>query len=244
MGTRMACWFGFSAVSGAFGGLIAFGIQHANLPTISNWRLLFIVEGIPTVLLGILTLWFLPDRPEETRVLNEKERAIQRERGCRGVMPDVGRVVVKRKDFLIDSGFVPHWSRLFLSFLDHVYSAFKDWRIYVAGIIQFGANCSLVSISAFLPTIIKTFGVCEYRFSLRFPGSQRWMILFLYSADTQAQLLTVPPYAVLLIASYIWDHYQSRGISLSCAASLSGIGYLSAHPLLAMIWFVGLTNYL
>ena len=108
MGTRMACWFGFSAVSGAFGGLIAFGIQHANFPTISNWRLLFIVEGIPTVLLGILTLWFLPDRPEETKVLNEKERAIQRERGCRGVMPDVGRVVVKRKDFLIDFGFVPH----------------------------------------------------------------------------------------------------------------------------------------
>ena len=65
------------------------------------------------------------------------------------------------------------------------------------------------------------------------------MIPFLYSADAQAQLLTVPPYAlsavVLLIASYLSDHYQSRGIPISCAASLSGIGYLSAHPLLALI---------
>ena len=43
MGLRMAYWFGFAAVSGAFGGLIAFGIQHAHVE-IANWRLLFIVE--------------------------------------------------------------------------------------------------------------------------------------------------------------------------------------------------------
>lgn len=40
----MAYWFGFAAVAGAFGGLIAFGVQHAHT-TIENWRLLFIVEA-------------------------------------------------------------------------------------------------------------------------------------------------------------------------------------------------------
>jgi len=39
----MAYWFGFAAVAGAFGGIIAFGIQHANVD-IEKWRLLFIVE--------------------------------------------------------------------------------------------------------------------------------------------------------------------------------------------------------
>ena len=39
----MAGWFGFAAVAGAFGGLIAFGIQHIR-SHISNWRILFIVE--------------------------------------------------------------------------------------------------------------------------------------------------------------------------------------------------------
>jgi hypothetical protein len=39
----MAYWFGFAAIAGAFGGIIAFGIQNAILP-FSNWRLLFIVE--------------------------------------------------------------------------------------------------------------------------------------------------------------------------------------------------------
>ena len=48
MGLRMAYWFGFAAVAGAFGGLIAFGIQHANV-AIANWRLLFIVEACPTL---------------------------------------------------------------------------------------------------------------------------------------------------------------------------------------------------
>ena len=36
-------WFGFAAVAGAFGGLIAYGVQHIH-SSISNWRLLFIIE--------------------------------------------------------------------------------------------------------------------------------------------------------------------------------------------------------
>jgi hypothetical protein len=40
----MAYWFGFAAVAGAFGGLIAFGTQHANT-NIGNWRLLFVIEA-------------------------------------------------------------------------------------------------------------------------------------------------------------------------------------------------------
>jgi len=42
-GLRLAYWFGFAAVAGAFGGLIAFGTQHVHV-TIANWRLLFIIE--------------------------------------------------------------------------------------------------------------------------------------------------------------------------------------------------------
>jgi hypothetical protein len=43
LGLRLAYWFGFAAVAGAFGGLIAFGVQHAHV-AIANWRLLFIIE--------------------------------------------------------------------------------------------------------------------------------------------------------------------------------------------------------
>ena len=40
---QMAYWFGFAAVAGAFGGILAFAIEDAVVP-FSNWRLLFIIE--------------------------------------------------------------------------------------------------------------------------------------------------------------------------------------------------------
>ena len=131
IGFRMAYWFGFAAVAGcvcvhlaprctlistyifsAFGGLIAFGIQNANV-NVETWRLLFIVEGCPSVLLGLLAMWLLPDRPEETSFLNEAERELQLERINRGITADVGRTVNKA----------------------HIVAAFKDWR--VSGILMF-----------------------------------------------------------------------------------------------------------
>ena len=45
----------------------------------------------------------------------------------------------------------------------HIFLVFRltwheDWRVYAGGVIYFGLNCALASISAFLPTIITTFG--------------------------------------------------------------------------------------
>ena len=106
----MAYWFGFAAVAGAFGGLIAFGVQHIH-SSVSNWRLLFIIEvgepycarthpqcwaisqGIPAVLLGVLTAFFLPDRPESTTFFNERERDIALDRMNRSTSADIGAVV-------------------------------------------------------------------------------------------------------------------------------------------------------
>ncbi|KAH7907417.1 major facilitator superfamily domain-containing protein [Hygrophoropsis aurantiaca] len=134
-GTRIAYWFGFSAVAGAFGGLIAFGIDHVKA-SIANWRLLFIIEGAPTILAGAMCIFILPDRPESTSFLTAAERKLAMERMNRGTSGDVGRIVNRK----------------------HVAAAFLDWRVYVAGVIYFGLNSALASCSAFLPTIIQTMG--------------------------------------------------------------------------------------
>ncbi|TFK67750.1 MFS general substrate transporter [Pluteus cervinus] len=185
MGLRMAWWFGFAAVAGAFGGLVAFGVQHVHT-SISNWRLLFIIEGIPPIILGLVCIKFLPNRPESTGFFNERERVLALERINRGTSADTGAVVNKA----------------------HIYLAFKDWRIYTAGVIYFGLNCALASISAFLPTLIKTFGF----------------------SNALAQLLTVPPYAVaavvLTLFSLASDKLQNRGLFMTIACCISGIGYL------------------
>lgn len=93
MGLRMAYWFGFAAVAGAFGGLIAFGVQHAHWHSATgalDWRLLFIVEGIPSVLMGLVALAFLPDRPEMTTFLNAREKRLAVRRMGRGTSGDTG----------------------------------------------------------------------------------------------------------------------------------------------------------
>lgn len=185
LGLRLAYWFGFAAVAGAFGGLIAFGIQHVHA-AIANWRLLFIIEGTPAVLLGLVTIFFLPDRPETTDFFTEEERKLALARANRDASGDIGYRVNKR----------------------HITDAFKDWRIYLGGVIYFGANAALASISAFLPTIIKTFGY----------------------TNALAQLLTVPPYAVtsivITISSWLSDRLLTRGLFIITSSAVGGAGYL------------------
>ncbi|OAX35080.1 MFS general substrate transporter [Rhizopogon vinicolor AM-OR11-026] len=131
--TRVAYWLGFAAVAGAFGRLFAYGIQHVKV-SIANWRLLFMLEGTPTILLGCLCILMLPDRPESTPFLTEAERKIAISRMNRGTRGDVGAVVRR----------------------SHIIAAFQDWR--ATAVIYFGLNCAWASLSVFLPTIIATMG--------------------------------------------------------------------------------------
>jgi len=182
---RLAYFSAFAAVAGSFGGLIAFGIQHVHAP-IANWRLLFIIEGIPSLLLGIITITFLPNRPESTTFFNESERVIALERMNRGTSGDVGAVVNK----------------------EHIRAGAKDYRVYLGGVIYFGMNNSFASTSAFLPTIIASFGF----------------------TNVLAQLLTVPPYAVAAVvmctAAFFSDRLQNRGLVMAASSTLGGLGYL------------------
>lgn len=57
------------------GGPIAGAILGLHWLGLTGWRWLFLFEGIPAVLLGITTLFVLPDRPEEVRWLRDDERA-------------------------------------------------------------------------------------------------------------------------------------------------------------------------
>lgn len=84
---RIAAYAGTSALSGVAGGLIAYGLgatQHLLLPA---WKALFIIEGVPSVLFGIATYFYLPDRPETglSRWFTEEEYKILLSRRTRFV---------------------------------------------------------------------------------------------------------------------------------------------------------------
>lgn len=75
MGTRVAIFYMGSALSGAFSGLLAFAIAKMDgIAGLQGWRWIFIIEGIATVVVGVLVPFILSDTPERRpKWLNEEE---------------------------------------------------------------------------------------------------------------------------------------------------------------------------
>jgi ACS family tartrate transporter-like MFS transporter len=75
---RAVAWFMMaSPLSGVVNGPISGAIlEYTNKAWgLAGWQWLFLLEGIPAVILGFVTWWFLTDRPEEAGWLEPGERA-------------------------------------------------------------------------------------------------------------------------------------------------------------------------
>lgn len=73
---RIALFYSLGQVSGALSGLLAYAISFADgAGGLSGWRWLFIIEGLPAIVLSFVALFGLPDYPETARMLTEEERA-------------------------------------------------------------------------------------------------------------------------------------------------------------------------
>jgi MFS transporter, ACS family, tartrate transporter len=80
--TRMIAWFMVAIpISSVIGGPISGWLLTLNgVGRIAGWQWMFIIEGLPVVLIGISLLWLLADRPEDVAWLTDEERRIVRDR--------------------------------------------------------------------------------------------------------------------------------------------------------------------
>jgi len=62
-------------VSNIFGAPLSGLILGVNWLGLSGWRWVFILEGFPAVILGVVTLFYLTDRPKDAKWLAEDKRA-------------------------------------------------------------------------------------------------------------------------------------------------------------------------
>ena len=132
--TRMLAWFlvaiPLSSVVGApISGLL---LEMDGVLGLAGWQWLFIIEGLPAVILGFVVLRVLADRPETAPWLNDKERR---------VLGDM--LAAERRER-------PKSSLL---------AALGDVRVFMLAIIQFGFTLGSYGIGVFLPQIIKGFGL-------------------------------------------------------------------------------------
>ncbi|OCF62256.1 hypothetical protein L486_01924 [Kwoniella mangroviensis CBS 10435] len=78
--TIISYWYGMQGVQLCVSGLIAFGLTYVNSPTIYTWQALFIIVGGFTVVVGVLTLIFLPDSPMKAKSWPDKQKTMIIER--------------------------------------------------------------------------------------------------------------------------------------------------------------------
>ncbi|WVQ83605.1 hypothetical protein IAT38_005746 [Cryptococcus sp. DSM 104549] len=198
---RIGMFISAGAVSGAFGGLIAFGVSSIKNSSIAQWRILFLIEGLPGILLAVLTFLFMPSRPEWSRYLNEEERTL-----CLTRM---------NRENNAESQLGVEWGG--------VKRCMFDWKTYVIGIPYACMNLALGSVGGFLPTIIRTgFGYSAARsqlFTVPPYAVALVFMLLLASYSDHKQTRGIPAAVVFILGIVGWalllalpanTHYQAR----------------------------------
>jgi len=201
---RVALFFSAASLAGAFGGIFAYGIGFMKgVGGQNGWRWIFILvspafyyeliseantllqEGLLTVVISVLSYFFIQNYPSTAPFLTEPERAFVQAR-------------LKGTDANNTEAFA--WS--------NVYDALKDYKCWLYGFGFHTMSLPLYTLSLFLPTIITELG---------------------YTA-AQAQLLTVPPYAVAtiltVIVAVLAEKTKRRSPYVVASSSLAIIGYI------------------
>jgi MFS family permease len=129
-------FFGSIALCGVIGGPISGGILKYldGVHGMPGWQWLFLIEGIPSVLLGLLVLTVLDDRIEDARWLNVAEK--------------IALATAIARDPKVDS---TH------SFV----VALKSPLIYLFSLIYFGLCMGIYGFLFWMPQLIKTAGTSD-----------------------------------------------------------------------------------
>ncbi len=137
LGFRIGIYLSAAPLASTFAGALAYGITsgHAH---IANWRLLFIVEGIPSMMLAVVAWFYMPDSPEQAKFLTAEEKAVAKARVLRQVGNGEKRV----------GGIV--WK--------DVAATFADPKAYFTAFMYFSCNVGFSSLPVFLPTILTDMG--------------------------------------------------------------------------------------
>ena len=128
--TRMIAWFMVavplsSVVAGPVSGEL---LQMDGVLGLSGWKWLFLLEGLPVVVLGLAMLKVLADRPEQAAWLTDEERRVVHDR--------LGSERRERE-------------------VRHLGAALKDVRVLILAGVQFGFLVGSYGVGLFLPQIIQ-----------------------------------------------------------------------------------------
>ncbi|CAO3593997.1 unnamed protein product [Absidia cylindrospora] len=140
MATRIALFWGSTVAAHAFAGILAYGIlQLRGSSGLTGWQWLFLIEGLPTMMVAIIAAFYLPTSPDTWPMLTEEERVIA-----------VYRLESSQQHYTLGD--------LDASNKKQAYKALTDWKIWMWMLMFFCGSVPNTSVSNFLPTIVKGMG--------------------------------------------------------------------------------------
>jgi MFS family permease len=178
----------------------------------SNWQMLFVVAGLPAVLLVWPTLRMLPETPADARWLSHADRAwIERELAS-------DRAAHKLKQ---------HGNPL---------AALKDRRVLLLALLFLPFPLSIYGLSLWLPTIIKAFGVSDSTTGLLFAVPYLFAIAGLIivprhsdkKGERYGHIAAMSAFGALTLAASAWTHDTALQFLLIC---LSAFAIYAAQPI-------------
>ncbi|EST09653.1 Major facilitator superfamily [Kalmanozyma brasiliensis GHG001] len=134
---RVALLLSGAAFSGAFGGILAYGIGFMRgVGGKNGWSWILIIEGLLTIVVSLSAYWIVPHYPQKSRSFSDREKSI------------IAARMQADRDGLDEESF--SW--------DGVKQAFTDPYVYLYGLLFHGFAFALYTISLFMPTIIADLG--------------------------------------------------------------------------------------
>ena len=120
-------------LSGVFGGVISGAIlSFPHTSGLAGWQWLFLLEGLPAIVLGIVVFFHLADAPKDARWLSAQERTSLEQILSRESEPQSSK-----------SSDAPWWV------------VFMDPSVLLLGLVYFCLNTSSYGISLWLPSVLK-----------------------------------------------------------------------------------------
>jgi len=137
--TRIGLFYVTSPFSGVIAGVLSYVIlQMDGIQGLYGWQWLFLIEGIPSVILGILTFFVLPTDPQTCTFLTDAEKEWTISAVAEGQQVEADAKSISKEQIL---------------------GVFKNWRIWMFCILSFGHNCTHSITTFFTPSIINEFGL-------------------------------------------------------------------------------------
>ncbi|KAI9670080.1 MAG: hypothetical protein M1829_004807 [Trizodia sp. TS-e1964] len=133
---RFSFWYCGLGLGQIIGGLVSYAFQKVDHPQFVGWRIMFVVLGCVTVVIGFLTAWILPDTPMKARFLSEAEKVAVLKH------VSVNQTGIQNKNFK----------------LSQVWEVLLDVQLWLMTLITILISISSGVVTTYSATLIKGFG--------------------------------------------------------------------------------------